>query len=231
MGDLSGEGYKDERPVHSVTVKPFKLGKYEVTFALWDACVDDGGCDGYRPKDKGWGRDNRPVINVSWVDTQRFIKWLNDKTGSNYRLPTEAEWEYAARAGSTTKYSWGNDIGVNSANCNKKYCHDQWKYTAPVGSFPANAWGLHDMHGNVWEWVQDCEHHNYQGAPNDGSAWTSGCNYDEYRVIRGGSWHQNARFLRTAFRDYHYAYDRRGEFLLFHGSNNLALGFRLAQDQ
>ena len=155
MGDLSGEGYKHERPVHSVTVKPFKLGKYEVTFAQWDACVDDGGCDGYRPEDKGWGRDNRPVINVSWDDTRRFTNWLNDKTGGNYRLPTESEWEYAARAGSTTKYSWGDDLGVNRANCKNKFCRDEWKYTAPVGSFPANAWGLHDMHGNVYEWVKE----------------------------------------------------------------------------
>ncbi len=155
MGDLSGEGFYDELPVHSVTVPAFRLGKYEVTFAQWDACVADGGCGGFSPNDKGWGRGNRPVIWVSWDDAQSFIKWLNGKTGGNYRLPTEAEWEYAARAKSTTEYSWGNDIGSNRANCDDDECGDSYEYTAPVGSFPANAWGLHDMHGNVWEWVQE----------------------------------------------------------------------------
>ena len=108
MGDLSGEGDEDERPGHTVTVPAFRMGKYEVTFVQWDACVADGGCGGYRPDDEGWGRGNRPVINVSWDDAQLFIVWLNDRTGGNFRLPTEAEWEYAARAGSTTKYHFGN---------------------------------------------------------------------------------------------------------------------------
>ena len=186
MGDLSGEGRDTEKPVHSVTVSDFMLGKHEVTFSQWDACVADGGCGRYRPDDEGWGRGNRPVIHVSWDDVQGFIDWLNDKTSGNIRLPTEAEWEYATRADSTTKYSWGNSISHNRANCIE--CGSRWDddRTAPVGSFSANAWGLHDMHGNVWEWVHDCWNDSYVGAPSDGSAWASGdCNL---RVVRGGSW-------------------------------------------
>ena len=218
MGDLSGEGYDYEVPVHSVTVPAFRLGKYEVTFAQWDACVADGGCGGYSPDDKGWGRGNRPVINISWNDVQSFIDWLNRKTGGNYRLPSEAEWEYAARAKSTTKYNWGNDIGSNRANCDG--CGSRWdnEQTAPVGSFPANAWGLHDIHGNVWEWVQDCWNESYEGAPSDGSAWESGdC---DRRVLRGGSWYYDARRLRSAYRG-----GRDRAYRLY------SYGFRLAQDK
>ena len=216
MGDLSGEGDDDKKPVHSVRVPAFKLGKYEVTFAQWDVCVADGGCK-HRPGDKGWGRDNRPVIIVSWNDVRSFIDWLNGKTHRNYRLPSEAEWEYAARAGSTTKYSWGNNIGSNRANCDNDYCGDSYKRTAPVGSFPANAWGLHDMHGNVSEWVQDCWNENYAGAPSNGSAWTSGdCGQ---RVIRGGSWYNSGWGLRSARRDVGPRSDRFSD-----------IGFRLAQD-
>ena len=197
MGDLNGAGYDDEKPVHSVTVPAFKLGKYEVTFAQWDACVADGGCGRYTPDDEGWGRGNRPVMNVSWDDIQRFIAWLKARTGGNFRLPTEAEWEYASRAGSITIYSWGNSIGSNRANCRE--CGDRWEYTAPVGSFSANAWGIHDMHGNVYERVQDCYKHSYVGAPTDSRAWTSGgCGQ---RVIRGGSWYNTPRDLRSAYRD------------------------------
>ena len=108
MGRSGFGGYSDEIPAHSVTVPSFKMGKHEVTFDQWDACVADGGCGGYTPDDRGWGRGNRPVINVSWDDVQGFIDWLNDRTGGNFRLPTEAEWEYAARAGSTTKYHFGD---------------------------------------------------------------------------------------------------------------------------
>ena len=241
MGDLSGEGSVNEKPVRTVTVSAFRLGKYEVTFAQWDACVADGGCNGYSPVDsslvevnvcvkglactyfsrggKDWGRGNRPVINVSWDDAQSFIRWLNGRTGGNFRLPTEAEWEYAARAGAKTEYSWGDNIGSNLANCDG--CGSLWDddRTAPAGRFPANAWGLHDMHGNVWEWVQDCWNDNYAGAPTDGSAWESGdCSE---RVLRGGSWDDDARDLRSANRDWNVR-----NFNIFG-----YYGFRLAQDE
>ena len=220
MGDLSGEGRDAEKPVHSVTVSDFMLGKYEVTFSQWDACVADGGCGRYQPDDDGWGRGNRPLINISWDDIQTFIDWLNEKTGRNYRLPTEAEWEYAARAGSTTKYSWGNSIGHNRANCDDD-CGDRWKYTAPAGSFSANVWGLHDMHGNVWEWVQDCWNDSYVGAPGDGRAWSSGdCGL---RVVRGGSWPNDPGSLRSA--------GRYGGFWSARSDRGNYLGFRLAQDK
>ena len=203
--------------MHRVTVPAFSMGKYEVTFAQWDACVADGGCGGYRPGDSGWGRGNRPVINVSWDDIQLFIDWLNDKTGGKFRLPSEAEWEYAARAGSTTKYSWGSSIGSNRANCYEG-CGDRWEYTAPVGSFSANGWGLHDVHGNVWEWAEDCWNDSYAGSPSDGRAWESGdCGR---RVIRGGSWGGEPATLRSAGR---YGFSR--------SLRDYFLGFRLAQDK
>ena len=198
----------DEMPIHRVTIaEPFAVGKYEVTFAEWEACVAGGGCQGYRPDDEGWGRGNRPVTNVSWNDVQTYAMWLNEKTGKAYRLLSEAEWEYVARAGSgTRKYSWGNEVGRNRANCNG--CGSRWdnKQTAPVGSFAANGFGLHDVHGNVWEWVQDCVNGTYVGAPADGSAWEQGdCTF---RVVRGGSWDGFPRILRSAFR-YGYISGRR----------------------
>ena len=198
MGDLSGGGDDDELPVHSVTVPAFRMGKYEVTFTQWDACVVDGGCGGYRPDDEGWGRGNRPVINVSWDDAQVFIGWLNDKTGGKFRLPTEAEWEYAARAGSTTKYHFGNsesqlcryanhaDDSTDYSNQNKSCSDGIGRRTAKVGRYQPNSYGLYDMHGNVREWVQDCYNDSYVGAPSDGKGWTSrDCNE---RVYRSGSW-------------------------------------------
>lgn len=199
MGCVEGRDCQEnEFPVREVTLRSFALGKTEVTFDEWDACVADGGCP-HRPNDEGWGRGTRPVINVSWDDVQTYIKWLNRKSSQTYRLPTEAEWEYAARAGTETAYSWGNDIGTGNANCNG--CGSQWdgKQTAPVGSFRASAFGLHDMHGNVWESVQDCWHNDYLNAPIDGSARkeNSACNY---RVGRGGSWFLNPRNLRSANR-------------------------------
>jgi formylglycine-generating enzyme required for sulfatase activity len=164
----------------------FAVGKFEVTFAEWDACVAAGGCP-RSPEDQAWGRERRPVINVSWEDiTKEYLPWLNRTTGKTYRLLTEAEWEYAARSSTRTAYSWGSDVGQNRANCSG--CGSQWdnKQPAPVGSFRPNAFGLHDMHGNVWEWVQDCYARTYAGAPSDGSAAseTASCP----RVRRGGSW-------------------------------------------
>ena len=188
-----------EMPIHRVTIgEPFAVGKYEVTFAEWDACVADGGCYGHRPDDEGWGRGNRPVMNVDWNQAQTYAMWLSEKTGKVYRLLSEAEWEYVARAGSETAYSWGNEIGRNRANCGG--CGSRWdgKQTAPVGSFAANAFGLHDVHGNVWEWVQDCWNDSYAGAPADGSAWEQGdCNA---RGARGGSWYIFPWYLRSASR-------------------------------
>ena len=219
MGDLSANsvGDSDELPVHSVTVPSFWMGKHEVTFSQWDACVADGGCS-RRPDDEGWGRGNRPVINVSEHDIQEFIVWLNIRTGGVYRLPTESEWEYAARAGSESLYSWGDEIGVNRANCDG--CGSQWdgNRTAPVGSFPANAWGLHDMHGNVLEWTEDCWNSSYVGAPVDGSAWLTGFCND--RMVRGGSWIFNPRHLRSSNR----FWDGRS-------NRHNSLGFRLARDR
>ena len=197
MGSTVGDD--DERPVHEVTIaRPFAVGVYEVTFAEWDACVSDGGCGGYRPDDKGWGRGKRPVIYVSWEDAQGYVRWLSGRTGEAYRLLNESEWEYVARAGTTTRYWWGNEIGRNRANCDG--CGSRWddERTAPVGSFSPNAFGLQDVHGNVREWVEDCWNESYNGAPSNGSAWTSGdC---ERRVLRGGSWYNRPGVLRSAYR-------------------------------
>ena len=220
MGCLNDDGdCSNEFPVHDVDVPRFALSKYEVTFAQWDACVAAGGCGGYRPPDEGWGRGDRPVIWVSWDDARSYAAWLSSQTGEDYRLPSESEWEYAARAGTTTKYHWGDQIGVNQANCQSHYCGDMFQHTAPVGSFPANAWGLHDMHGNIWEWVEDCWHGNYQGAPTDGSAWTSEGNCSVHRrVVRGGSWGLDPGDLRSAYRNWGPA-----------GHRNITFGFRVAR--
>ncbi len=192
MGSVEGEGYDDEHPQHEVAIAGFAIGKYEVTFAEWDYCVDAGGCL-HRPNDQGQGRDARPVINVSWEDAQAYVAWLSDVTDETYRLPTEAEWEYAARAGTTTQYAFGDKINQKQANFGLNV-----RKTLEVGSYPANSWGLHDMHGNVWEWVEDCHHDNYEGAPTDGSPWLqSGCSKP---VLRGGSWVDFAEYLRSAAR-------------------------------
>jgi formylglycine-generating enzyme required for sulfatase activity len=213
MGSPASEQGRDidESPQHSVTIaKQFAVGRFAVTFDEWDACVADGGCNGYRPQDLGWGRNRRPVINVSWDEAMAYAAWLSRKTGKPYRLLTETEWEYAARAGSTTAYYWGDEIGKGNANCapvGKLECGSKWDniQTAPVGSFAANAFGLYDMAGNVWQWVQDCYHSSYDGAPTDGSAWTTGNCYDTpehdlQRVVRGGSWISNPLLLRSAGR-------------------------------
>ena len=160
----------DEGPQHTVTIGyRLAVGVYEVTFAEWDACVADGGCDGYRPSDEGWGRGARPVINVSWNDARAYVAWLSRKTGRSYRLLSESEWEYVARAGTTTRYHTGDTIALSQAN----YANASGQ-TVEVGSYAANVFGLHDVHGNVWEWTQDCRNSSYTGAPTDGSAWETG---------------------------------------------------------
>jgi formylglycine-generating enzyme required for sulfatase activity len=197
MGSPNGHGYSDEYPQHLVNVSAFALGKYDVTFNEWDACVADGGCTKH-PSDHGWGRGRRPVINVSWNDAQQYAAWLTKNTGKQYRLPTEAEWEYAARAGTTTAYYWGDQVGSGHANCGG--CGSQWdkKTTAPVGSFRPNRWGLYDMAGNVVQWTEDCYHSSYEGAPTDGKVWDSAeC---AHRVVRGGSLSPRPLWLRSADR-------------------------------
>ena len=200
MGCLNDDGdcISDEFPAHAVNVPRFALAKHEVTFAEWDACLDAGGCNGYRPHDRGWGRSDRPAVRVPWIDAQAYVAWLSQETGAQYRLPSESEWEYAARAGTQTKYHWGGRVGANRANCNG--CGSPWdgEKTAPVGSFAPNPWGLHDIHGNVLEWTADCVNQSYVGAPTDGSAWLAGdCGR---RVVRGGAWDSAPRFVRSAYR-------------------------------
>ena len=219
MGSSARErGSSDERPLHRVRIDyQFAVSVYEVTFAEWDACVDAGGCGGYIPDDEGWGRGNRPVINVNWDDAWSYVSWLSQRTGKIYRLLSESEWEYVARAGTETAYSWGDSIGVNRANC--EGCGGAWDggmQTAPVGSFEVNPWGVHDMHGNVWEWVRDCWNDSYESAPTDGSARRSGNR--SLRATRGGSWASLPRGLRSA--------NRYGFFTI---GRYRDLGFRIAR--
>ena len=203
--------------------RPFAVAKFELTFDEWDACAAHGDCDKHAD-DRGWGRGRRPAINVSWDDAQTYVNWLSRTTGKPYRLLSEAEYEYAARAGTQTKYPWGDEIkmdGKAMANCAS--CGSQWdgkqtapvcgsqegdKRTAPVCSFAANHFGLHDMLGNVWEWTEDCWNSGYKGAPADCDA----------HVVRGGSWDVNPVFIRSASRG------RNGTGI--RGSN---LGFRVAR--
>jgi formylglycine-generating enzyme required for sulfatase activity len=199
MGSPENESDRNasEGPQHEVTVaKPFAVSKFEVTFEEWDACVAAAACP--RVTDH-WGRGKMPVINVSWGDAKQYVGWLSDLTGKEYRLLTEAEWEYGARAGARRRYSWGDDPRTGNANCDG--CGSKWdlRQTAPVGSFKPNAFGLYDMHGNVWEWVEDSWHENYDGAPTDGSAWLRGGD-PSYRVARGGSWRNESELVRAAVR-------------------------------
>jgi formylglycine-generating enzyme required for sulfatase activity len=181
------------QPQHTVTIsKRFAVAKYELTFADWDACVAGSGCNGYRPYDEDWGRGPQPVINVNWNDAQAYVDWLAVVTGKPYRLLSEAEYEYAMRAGTSMAYPWGDDLKLNGqamADCDG--CGSNWdkQQPAPVGSFPANKFGLYDMVGNVLVWTEDCVHQNYKGAPADGSAWLQANSGDcSARVLRGGSW-------------------------------------------
>jgi formylglycine-generating enzyme required for sulfatase activity len=186
-----------EGPQHDVTfTNPFAVSKFEVTFEQWDACTAAAICP-HVPDH--WGRGTMPVINVSWGDAKQYVAWLSELTGKEYRLLTEAEWEYAARAGTHTRYSWGDDPKMGAANCNG--CGGEWRLqqTAPVGSFKPNALGLYDMHGNVWEWVEDNWHENYDGAPTDGSAWLHDDD-PEFRIARGGAWRNESERVRAAVR-------------------------------
>jgi formylglycine-generating enzyme required for sulfatase activity len=190
---------------HRVTIAaPFAVSKFEITFDEWDACVKNGGCNGYRPEDEGWGRGKRPVVNLSWENAEDYAKWLSRRTGKPYRLLSEAEWEYAARAGTTTPFAFGDSISPSQANFDGSTdgsgpSEVNRKKTLPVGSFPPNAFGLHDMHGNAWEWVEDCWHDDYTAeAPTDGSPWRKdGC---RGHVGRGGSWEDSQSELRSSAR-------------------------------
>lgn len=195
MGASKGDA--SEKPAHRVTIKKrFGLGKYPVTFAQWNACVDAGGCE-YRPKSKGAG-GNGPVKNLNWTDATQYTKWLSKKTGRKYRLPSEAEWEYAARAGKKSLYWWGNRVRPKQANC--KDCGGAYSRKIPldVGRFKPNPFGLHDMNGGVLEWVADCWHASYKGAPANGSSW--GAANCRQRVLRGGSWRSKAKDIRSTIR-------------------------------
>ena len=199
MGSPAGERQSFEEPQHQVTIlKPFAVSKFEVTFAEWDACAAYGDCDPHI-SDSGFGRGRQPVINVAWADAEHYAAWLSKVTGKSYRLLSEAEYEYVARAGTHTAYPWGDDIGKNNANCNG--CGSQWDdmQTAPVGSFAPNRFGLYDMVGNVYEWVEDCLHADYRGAPADGSPWIAGGSCNGH-MIRGGSWADDPIDLRSASR-------------------------------
>lgn len=201
----------DERPVHAVTIRRFALGKYEVTPDEWEACVADGDCT--KARDEGYGRGGRPKTDVSWEDAKRYVKWLSRRTGQTYRLPSEAEWEYAARGGTTTMWHWGEDpseacryenVHDETSKRENKFsweafpCDDGYATTAPVGTFRPNPYGLHDISGNVIEWTEDCLNYSYVGAPKDGGAWTKGeCSR---RVTRGGNWSVEPRTTRSAMR-------------------------------
>jgi formylglycine-generating enzyme required for sulfatase activity len=199
MGSPLSEAYRGAESQHRVTITtPFAVSKFEITFDEWDACVKGGGCGGYRPDDQNWGRGKRPVINISWDNAEAYVNWLRRMTGKNYRLLSESEWEYAARAGTTTPFSSGGKVTPNKANYDGSVdgtgpSKVNRQKTMPVGSFPANRFGLHDVHGNVSEWVADCWHDEYAAAPADGSPWVEGnCNG---RVVRGGSWEDSQREL------------------------------------
>jgi len=227
---------REQKPAHHVKIKSFLMAKHEITIEQWYICVAFNGCRdlGNLPR-----YTNIPVNWVSWDDTQQYIKWLNKQTGKHYRLPSESEWEYATRAGSTSKYNWGNEIGENKANCGncrpqnrtiKYFCinsfsnipcyTEQWyrqKKVFPVTSFTANAFGLFDMHGNISEWTQDCWNHNFQAAPKDSSAWLSGdCSR---RIYKGGNWRWDASHMRSSYR---HAYSKNNSFI--------DVGFRVAMD-
>ena len=207
------ERSENEGPRHEVVIEsPFAIGKFEVTFERWDACVAAGGCDGYTASDNGLGRGNRAVFNVSWLHAKSYVDWLTKTTGERYRLLSEAEWEYAARAGTTTARYWGQSPDqacryANAADLSTRdafpdfqaaNCRDDSIFAETVGSFSANDFALYDMLGNVYEWVEDCWHDSYDGAPQNGTPWTTGdCSK---RILRGGSWGSKPSSVRSAYR-------------------------------
>ena len=215
MGSPPGQGWDNEHPQHEVTIaKPFAVSKFEVTFDQWDACVAHGGCTAKAP-DAGFGRGTRPVINVSFDDFQDYLAWLSELTGRPYRLLSEAEWEYAARAGSSSVYSFGDDAAALGDH--GWYANNSSFHTHPVGEKKPNAFGLYDMEGNVREWVEDCHHETYTGAPADGTPWLSeDC---PARIVRNGAWPSLADELPVAHR-YGEATDYRPQ--------GYVLGFRVA---
>jgi len=208
MGSPSNEPERsnNETQVRVSIAAPFAVGRYAVTFDEWGACVADGGCNGYKPSGQGGERGKHPVVNVNWADAKAYAAWLSSKTGKTYRLPSEAEREYVARAGTTTPFWWGSSITPKQANYNS--VADPYRgggskgeyrgYASPVDSFEPNPWGLYNVHGNVWEWTEDCWNESNTGNPGDGRARTTGDCSD--RVVRGGSWNLNPHFLRSAVR-------------------------------
>ncbi len=202
----SEEGHSEaEAPQHTVTfARTFAVGQFAVTFEEWDACVAAGGCKKYRPADAGWGRGRQPVINVSWDDAELYVTWLSSRTGKAYRLLSEAEFEYVTRAGTTTPFWWGASISTEQANYDGRETYgggpqeDAREQTVAVNSFAANPWGIYQVHGNVDEWIEDCWHENYTGAPANGSALIGAdCGF---HVHRGGAWNSSAEDLRAAAR-------------------------------
>jgi len=214
MGDLKRKDLLAVPP-HKVTVADFYIGKYEVTFEQYDKFCDETKRE--KPSDEGWGRGNRPVINVSWDDAVEFANWLSGKTGHVFRLPSESEWEYAARGGRSTPYWWGYDPAKNVANCSD--CGSTWDNTSttPVGSFSPNPYGLFDMTGNVYEWCLDYKNETYEGAPQDGSAWQQGAS--SHRITRSGSWRQSIIETRSFARCWELKEDRKED-----------VGFRLVRE-
>ena len=209
MGAPESEPYSEdnERPLHKVTIaKSFTVGRFAVTFEEWDACIAEHGCRNYRPLDR-WGRGRQPVINLWWDDAKAYAKWLSDKTGKSYRLLSESEREYVTRAGTTTPFWWGSSISTDQANYDGAITAPQFgnstmaefrRKTVPVDTFIPNPWGLYQVHGNVYEWVEDCWHSNYEGAPTDGSSWTI-LNCDRH-IVRGGAWNFAPWQLRSGAR-------------------------------
>ena len=189
-----------ERPRHLVHIKRFAIAKFELTWSEWQACVVEGGC-GYSPPPPGSDPEREPIGNLSWDDASEYVNWLAKRTSKPYRLPTEAEWEFAARAGTNFRYSWGDQVGVGRASCAGCGGSRDPLHPPPTGSYPANNWGIFDVEGGLAEWVEDCWHPSYQGAPNDGSAWrTSGC---MTHVLRGGSWNNGPNDITVTSRNFY----------------------------